>query len=66
VLTLPWGFVPTQGYLAVPIVTFISFVLGSLELVAEEIEEPFGLDQNDLPLQKMSDNIDKHVGEIFG
>ena len=66
VVTLPWGFVPTQGYLAIPIVTFVFFVLGSLELVAEEIEEPFGTDQNDLPLQKISDNIDKHVGEIFG
>ncbi len=66
VITLPWGFIPSQGYLAIPIVTFISFVLGSLELVAEEIEEPFGLDPNDLPIKKMSENIDKHVGEIFG
>lgn len=66
VITLPWGFVPSLGYLAVPVVTFVFFVLGSLELVAEEIEEPFGSDQNDLPIQKIADNIDKHVGEIFG
>ena len=66
IITLPWGFIPSQGYLAIPIVTFISFVLVSLEFVAEEIEEPFGLDPNDLPIKKMSENIDKHVGEIFG
>lgn len=65
IITLPWGFVPSQGYLAIPIVTFISFVLGSLELVAEEIEEPFGLDSNDLPIKRISENIDKHIGEIF-
>lgn len=65
VLTLPWGFVPAQGYLAVPICTFIFFVLAGLELVAEEIEEPFGNDRNDLPIQKISENIDKHIGEIF-
>jgi putative membrane protein len=28
---------------------FIFYVLASLELIAEEIEDPFGSDENDLP-----------------
>ena len=64
-LTLPIGYSFTLGYLAAPIVGFVFYVLASLELIAEEIEEPFGTDANDLPMDKMSENIDRHVGEIF-
>jgi putative membrane protein len=46
-------------------VTFIFYVLGSLELVAEEIEEPFGKDPNDLPMEKMASSIKKHVAELL-
>jgi putative membrane protein len=37
----------------------------SLELLAEEIEDPFGLDDNDLPIESISDNIQMSVNEIF-
>jgi putative membrane protein len=46
-------------------VTFIFYVLASLELIAEEIEEPFGTDANDLPMGKLSSNIQKHVEELI-
>jgi putative membrane protein len=65
VMTLPLGFVFNLGYYAAPIVTFIFYVLASLELVAEEIEEPFGTDMNDLPMEKLSENIKKHVEELI-
>ncbi|WPR75357.1 bestrophin family protein [Algoriphagus sp. NG3] len=65
VLTLPLGYVFSLGYYAAPIVTFIFYVLASLELVAEEIEEPFGTDPNDLPMAKLSTNIQKHVEELI-
>ncbi|MDZ7646501.1 MAG: bestrophin family protein [Cytophagales bacterium] len=48
-ITLPFAFVTTSGYLTIPIVTLVTFVLLSVELIAEEIEDPFGLDINDLP-----------------
>jgi putative membrane protein len=35
----------------VPVVNFIFYVLASLELIAEEIEDPFGTDENGLPTQ---------------
>jgi putative membrane protein len=65
VLTLPLGYVFNLGYYVAPIVTFVFYVLASLELVAEEIEDPFGGDANDLPMDKMAVNIKKHVGEII-
>jgi putative membrane protein len=40
-------------------VNFIFYVLASLELIAEEIEDPFGTDENGYPL-KIAANIKKH------
>jgi predicted membrane chloride channel (bestrophin family) len=36
--------------IAIPVVIFVFYVLASLELIADEIEDPFGVDANDLPL----------------
>lgn len=65
VLTLPFGYVFTLGYYVIPVVVFIFYVLASLELIAEEIEDPFGTDANDLPTQKITENIKKHVEELI-
>lgn len=66
VFTLPFGFVFSLGYLAIPVVIFIFYVLASLELIAEEIEDPFGTDSNDLPMDRMAAMIRKDVEEILG
>ncbi|MGQ7855897.1 bestrophin family protein [Pedobacter sp. WC2501] len=66
VITLPFGWVFSLGYFVVPIVPFILYVLASLELIAEEIENPFGYDANDLPVDQICTNIEKHIGEILG
>lgn len=65
VMTLPFGFVFSLGYYVIPVVVFIFYVLASLELIAEEIEDPFGGDANDLPMIKIAGNIKKHVEEIM-
>ena len=65
ILTLPLGFVFNLGYLVVPVVIFVFYVLGSLELIAEEIEEPFGNDANDLPMLRIAENIRRNIVEIF-
>ncbi|MGG9960998.1 bestrophin family protein [Ferruginibacter sp. SUN106] len=65
VMTLPWGYVFNLGYLVIPVVGFIFYVLASLELIAEEIEDPFGTDSNDLPMDKMCANIQKQVDELL-
>lgn len=66
IMTLPFTLVFTEGYYAVPTVAFIFYVITSLELLAEEIEDPFGKDANDLPTDSISKNIHKSVTEIFG
>jgi putative membrane protein len=55
----------TLGYYSIPITVFLLYVLGSLELIAEEIEDPFGKDSNDLPLEKMAETIRTNVREIM-
>lgn len=65
VMTLPFGYAFTLGYYVVPVVVFIFYVLASLELIAEEIEDPFGDDENDLPTKKIAENIKRHVEEIL-
>lgn len=65
IMTLPFGYVFTLQYLVVPVVAIVFYVLASLELVAEEIEDPFGKDLNDLPMDKIAANIRKHVAEII-
>ncbi len=65
VMTLPFSLVFSLGYLAIPVVGLIFYVLATLELIAEEIEDPFGGDANDLPTEKMAINIRKHVGELL-
>jgi ion channel-forming bestrophin family protein len=64
-ITLPLGFALSMGWLAIPIVMFMFYVLASLELIAEEIEDPFGRDTNDLPMQKLAENIGNDVREIL-
>ncbi len=65
IMTLPFGYVFSLGYYVIPVVVFTFYVLASLELIAEEIEDPFGNDANDLPTEKLASNIKKHVEEIL-
>lgn len=65
IMTLPFGYAFTLGYYSIPVVVFTFYVLASLELIAEEIEDPFGKDANDLPTNKIASNIKKHVGELL-
>ncbi|MFN4893844.1 MAG: bestrophin family protein [Bacteroidota bacterium] len=65
IMTLPIGFVFQLGYWIIPIVIFVFYVLASLELIAEEIEDPFGGDANDIPTELIASNIRKHTQEIL-
>lgn len=64
-VTLPLAFITEFHYITIPIVIFIFFILVSVELIAEEIEEPFGGDVNDLPTQELSEKIENNVMELF-
>ncbi|WP_184549117.1 bestrophin family protein [Mucilaginibacter sp. FT3.2] len=66
IMTLPFTWAFDLKYFTIPIIGFVLFVFASIELLAEEIEDPFGNDANDLPLDNICENIQKHVGEILG
>lgn len=65
VVTLPLGFVSTFGWWAIPVVMLVFYILVSIELIAEEIEDPFGVDENDLPLDGLCDTIEANTREIL-
>ncbi len=64
ILTMPISMVSEFQYAIVPIVMFVFYVLASLELLAEEIENPFGTDPNDLPTEALCETIRKSVHEL--
>lgn len=65
IITMPVGFAMTLGYWSVPIVMIMFYAFASLELISEEIEEPFGTDSNDLPTDEMSVRIKNNITEIL-
>lgn len=65
VMMLPFSLAFSVGYYSVLIVCFVLYVLASLELIAEEIEDPFGDDENDLPTQRLSNVIGKSAENIL-
>ena len=65
VTTLPLALVTNYGYFSVLIATFIFYVLVSIEVLAEEIEDPFGNDDNDLPTDLLCEKIRSTTIEVF-
>lgn len=65
VSTLPLAFIPTFGYFSALIATFVFYIYVSMEVLAEEIEDPFGNDDNDLPTASLSIKIKENVEDIL-
>jgi putative membrane protein len=65
IITLPMGYVFSIGYWVAPLVMFAFYVLVSLEVIAEEIEDPFNMDNNDIPTSKLARNISRNVKDIL-
>ena len=56
----------TYQYLTIPITMFGAYALLGVEMMGDEIEDPFGKDSNDLPLTQLSNRIRANVHEILG
>ena len=50
--TMPFTLIGTYGFVAVPAMALVGFLFLSLEMMAMEIEQPFGDDADDLPLEQ--------------
>ena len=65
VTTMPLAFVASFKYWSVLITTLVFYVLVSMEILAEEIEDPFGIDANDLPTDELCEKIKANIQEIL-
>ncbi|WP_208644892.1 bestrophin family protein [Mucilaginibacter kameinonensis] len=63
---LPFGLVDSLGWLTPLIVVFIAYTFVAFEAIADEIEEPFGTEANDLALNAMCRMIETTLLEIAG
>ncbi|KTD74150.1 bestrophin family ion channel [Legionella tucsonensis] len=63
-IMFPFGWVNTFGFLIIPMMVMIVYILLGLEMLSEELEEPFGKDDNDLPLGIIAKNIVRNVEQI--
>ncbi len=64
-LLLPFGLQESFGWTTVPLTMLVFFALLGIELMGEEIEDPFGLDCNDLPTADIAHTIKRNVFEIL-
>ena len=65
IFSLPFGFVNAFLYFTIPATALISFALLGVEIISEEIEDPFGKDPNDLPLTHLSNLMRKNVYNLL-
>ena len=65
IATLPLTFIDELLWWTVPIVMLIFFTMVGIELLGEEIEEPFGEDPNDLPFDAINQKIRDNIYEIM-
>ena len=65
ILILPFGFIHDLGYWAIIIVMLIFYAMVGLDVIGEEIEDPFGQDENDLPFDSLCQSLRKNVNEIL-
>lgn len=64
-ITLPVTVLQDLHWWTVPIVMVIFYTMVGIELIGEEIEEPFGEDPNDLPFDSVQNRIGLNVKEIL-
>lgn len=62
--TLPFALVGRFGWETIPAVLLVTYILFGIEEIGVEIEDPFGVDVNDLPLEKICQNIDRDLTSL--
>jgi len=56
-MTLPFGLFHDLGMLAIPMVMLIYYIIAGVEIISNEIENPFAEDPNDLPTAELFTGI---------
>ena len=63
---LPFGLVDTTGFMTPFVVGIVAYTFFGLDALGDEIEEPFGLESNDLPLDTLCRAIEVNLRESLG
>lgn len=63
-IMFPFGWVDTFGFMIIPMMVMIVYILLGLEILSEDLEEPFGKEDNDLPLSAIAKNIARNIDQI--
>ncbi|KAM3107797.1 bestrophin family protein [Phormidesmis sp. 146-33] len=63
-LSLPFQMVGNLVWWTCPVVVLISFTLFGIEEIGIEIENPFGRDPNDLPLDTICETMLRNIGDL--
>jgi putative membrane protein len=61
VWVLPFTLVSKLYWLTIPVVMMIAFILFGVEAIGSEIENPFGYDRNDLPLDEYCKDLEAEI-----
>jgi ion channel-forming bestrophin family protein len=62
--TLPFALVDRFGWGACAAATLIAYILYGIEEIGVEIEDPFGEDENDLPLESICATIERDLADV--
>ncbi|QDU19318.1 bestrophin family protein [Urbifossiella limnaea] len=65
-LLLPWHLVHVLGVWALLVQAVIVYFLLGIELTAEEVEQPFAYDPDDLPLEQFCATVRTNAAELLG
>jgi ion channel-forming bestrophin family protein len=65
-ITLPFGIVKSVGAFTPVVVGIVAYAFYGLDAIGDEIENPFGLDPNDLPLSALSTMIEVNLRQRLG
>lgn len=63
---LPFGLVDTVGFMTPFVVAIVAYTFFGLDVLGDEIEEPFGVSDNHLPLDALCRDIERHLREALG
>ncbi|WP_022978718.1 bestrophin family protein [Nevskia ramosa] len=63
---LPFALVGSIGWYTPVFAMFVAYTFMALEAIAEELESPFGIDDNDLALEAICDSIEASLLETLG
>ncbi len=65
IAALPWGLEHQLQFWTVPITMVVSFFMLGLEMIARAVEEPFGIEADDLPLDALCETNERNVQELL-